>query len=202
MLDKAIRRNLEKGDEWFKEFRATGKGDEYVDNWVKAIGKEKFLENWDTIYAMHHNEELLSQTFGSPKVVDLLKRTNMPKNVKQTVLDYFSNAWNTLFHGGKPETVNALSQMLTSFDEYLGGGHNRSYKGRDYLRDSLIATGVRPEALANRIVTTQKLFATGDLSHSIEGFKAEGDRGILPASAEYERATQAALKYPDGQIVT
>jgi hypothetical protein len=120
-LDKAIRDNLAKSDKWYEEYAASGDGDAYYNKWKKAIGRDKFVDNYAVIYGLHNTDELLAQAFSAPEMVALLKQTQMPKSIGQTVMQFFSNAWNKIFHGDKPETKDALAHIFSGFSDYLGG---------------------------------------------------------------------------------
>lgn len=157
-------------------------GDELYNKFVDATGAEG--KGWfDVFYGMQNEHELFGQVFGSRQMVDTLLKTSMPRTKFQTVLHFFSDAFNRLFNG-KAESENALYEILSKFENFLGGKSSEGYGGRDYIRDALIAKGVRPEGLASRVDTVNKLFSTGDLTHSIDGYEREAQNGLLPATAE------------------
>jgi len=149
---------------------------------VKTAGKEN-ESFYAAFYGMQNEHELFAEMFQDHQFVEILQKTKMPKGFGETVLQYFSKAWNRLFNG-KPEADNAFTEILLGFENYLGGPKKGSFNGRDYLRDALIAKGVRPEGLASRIDTLEKLYSTGDLTHSLEGFVRESQNDLLPATAE------------------
>jgi hypothetical protein len=173
---------------WYRDFHATGDGKLMHDRWTNAAGVEN--EDWfQVFYGLQNPEELLSQTFGSHRMVELMQKVRMPKTLKDTVLQYFSRAWNAVFGGGKPLTDSALERVLLGFDDYLSGpklGQDVPYGGRDFIRDSLVANGVRPEALASRVQSIEQTFADGSLGASIAGFEREGQNGHLPATVTAE----------------
>lgn len=157
-------------------------GDELYNKFAAATGAEG--KGWfDVFYGMQNEHELFGQVFGSRQMVDTLLKTSMPRTKFQTVLHFFSDAFNKLFNG-KAESENALYEILSKFENFLGGKSSEGYGGRDYIRDALIAKGVRPEGLASRVDTVNRLFSTGDITHSIDGYEREAQNGLLPATTE------------------
>lgn len=155
-----------------------------IHEWEKAVGRKNVEQYFPVIYGLSNRDELLSQVFGSPQMVDLATNTRMKKGVIGTALEHFTNAWNTLF--GRKESDSALAQLLHSFDNYLVPTvYADGYNGRDLIRDHLISTyGVRDVALASRMKTAEALVNTGDLAHSIYGFQREENNGLLPVTAK------------------
>lgn len=150
---------------------------------------------YGAFYGLLNHEELVSTMFNDPDMVALLRATKMPQGFVKNALDFFTDAWTKVF-GGKPETQSALGMLLTHFDNYLGGEDTQNYNGRDFIRDSLLFSGVRDSALTSRIDTVEKTFNTGNLADSIEGFRREAENKTLPATAEsgsISRTIQDAL---------
>lgn len=150
---------------------------------------------YGAFYGLLNHEELVSTMFNDPDMVALLRATKMPQGFVKNALDFFTNAWAKVF-GGKPETQSALGMLLTHFDNYLGGEDTQNYNGRDFIRDSLLFSGVRDSALTSRIDTVEKTFNTGNLADSIEGFRREAENKTLPATVEsgsISRTIQDAL---------
>lgn len=156
---------------------------ELKDTWVKFGGKHgtKLVNsNEGIIYALHNVDELMAQAFSDPSVLLHLTSTQMPEKV--SLLDRFSSAIHKLF-GEQLKPNSALTHLLSSYDNYLGS--QQAYNGRHFLRDMLVQKlGVRPDALASRLSTIEKVFNTGKLNASLEGFTAEQQRGLLPVSIE------------------
>lgn len=153
--------------------------------WKDKLGVKKSSEWFDVMYALVHPNEFVAQMMSSKKVQAFMAATQVKgKFGVQSVLNWFSQAFNRLI-GGKDVMDNALSQMLGAYDNYLTGGLLRhTYNGHDYIRDMLVNTvGVRPEALASRLNTMDRMFAKGDLYASIGGFQREGENGLLPATS-------------------
>lgn len=157
---------------------------EMTADWEGEIGKEKARDWFQVLYSASNNDELIAQVFGSPEVVALLQDMRMPKNIAQTVLDFFTSSWNKLFGRGADDS--ALAQILTKFDSYLvPQGYRNGFNARDYIRETLLSSGTRDVALPSRLKTIEDMANKGDLFHSILGFQREGDAGQLPVTAEY-----------------
>lgn len=179
---KAI--ELAKKENWYEDY-ANFKIDSEVlhENYTKATGDEG--KGWfGVFYGMQNEHELFAQMFKSRELVKVLQQTKMPTTLKESVLQFFSKAFNALF-GGKVERDNVFHDIVSKFENYLQGDTiGQGYTGRDYIRDALVARGTRPEGLASRMDTIEKLFNTGDLTHSITGFEREALAQTLPATAE------------------
>lgn len=106
---------------WYEEFRNRNVPPEELHaRFVKLVGEEN--KKWfNTFYAMQNEHELFAVMFNDHDLVDVLRKTKMPKSATETVLQFFSKAWNRLFNGAKPETDNALHEILTKFEGYLSG---------------------------------------------------------------------------------
>lgn len=199
LIPKEVRGIMKEFGGIYEEFRQSADSRAFNDKWRAKVGPQH--DEWlDVVYGLQNPNELIAQMFSSPKMVEVMRQTKMPKTVGQTVMQFFSNAWNAMF-GGKVESDNVFGQVLNHFDNYLSGVRIRPtregivrapqemYNGRDYLRDALISEGVRPEGLASRMQTIEQVFKTGDLLHSVNGYEREGNNGILPATAEVGKAT-------------
>ena len=75
-----------------------------------------------------------------------------------------------------------------------GDDRSFNYNGRDFIRDSVVAVGSRPEAVGSRISDIEKFYSTGDLSHLINGFQSESQRGHLPVTTEKGAVHPEVLK--------
>lgn len=199
LIPKVVRNVMKEFGGMYEEYVQSADSRAFNEKWRAKVGSEH--DEWlDVVYGLQNPGELVAQMFSSPKMVEVMRQTQMPKTIGQTVMQFFSNAWNRVF-GGKVETNDAFGQVLSHFDNYLSGVRIRPtregivrapqemYNGRDYLRDALISEGVRPEGLASRMDTVEQVFKTGDLLHSVEGFEREGQNGLLPATAEVGKAT-------------
>lgn len=154
-----------------------------IASWVKGLGKTP--EYFNVVYGLQHPNELTAVLLSDPTAINLATRTKMPKNIVDTVLSVFSRAINKLF-GGKTSTDNAFTTLVQSYDNFLTGGRlKHTYNGHSFIRSELLSRGVRPEALASRMETIDRVYTRGSLRDSIVGFVREGDNGLLPATAEY-----------------
>ena len=137
---------------------------------------------WSAFYSLQNEHELIGGIFGDPALIRLLQDVKMPKT-QTPVLNFFANVWARMF-GYSPNAENAFARLLGSYDNYLSGTRmSRAYNGMSYVRDMLIARGVKPEALASRMDTIYKTYGQGDLRPSVEGFEREMKAGLLPATA-------------------
>lgn len=158
---------------------------EMFDQWKAAVGETKARDYFTTIYGLSNNDELIASLFGDPELVALAQNTWMQKGVLQSALDFFSESWSKLM-GRTNVKDTALSHILSSFDEYLTPQrYADGFTAQDYIRESLLRSGVRDNALASRIKTVNDLANKGDLFHSVLGFQREGDAEQLPVTAEY-----------------
>ncbi len=159
--------------------------------WADALGKHK--DHFNFVYGMAHPTELTSVLFSDPVAMNIALRTKMPAKggVVENALQWFSRAINRLF-GGTPRTDSAFYQLAQSYDNYLTGGVlKHTYNGLDFIRTQLIAKGTRPEALASRLDTIDRIYARGSLRDSLTGFVRERDNAILPATARVGEINQA-----------
>lgn len=169
-------------------------GQHLFQRFLDSAGQEN--KKWyGAFYGLLNHEEMVSTIFNDKDFTGLLRDTKMPQGFVKNALDFFTNAWAKVF-GGNPETQSALGMLLTHFDNYLGGEDTQNYNGRDFIRDSLLFSGVRDSALTSRIDTVEKTFNTGNLADSVEGFRREAENKTLPVTAEsgsISRTIQDAL---------
>jgi hypothetical protein len=105
---------------WYDEY-AEGKIDyvEMRDRFKKVAGEEN-EKYFPTFYGMQDEHELFATMFQDRDLVTLLGKTKMEKKGVQTVLQWFSQAWNRLMNGSA-DRDNALHQILVGFEDYLSG---------------------------------------------------------------------------------
>jgi len=158
-------------------------GDAMLADWRRTAGKD--ADTWkEVIYGALNEHELLAQTFGSPEMIAVLRSTEM-RTEKASLLQFFSRAWNRLF-GKDQASDNALAEILTRFDKFLDVERDGSYTTRTYVRDALVNSGVRGEALASRLRTVEDTFHTGMLKASLDGLERESANGLLPLEMQYD----------------
>lgn len=165
----------------------------------QGIGKENSAY-FSYVYAMLHPQEMTATLFSDPKMVAIAEQTPMKQGIVKSALTFLSNAFNKLV-GGNATTETALSTMLKSYDNYLTGGIMRKvYNGANFVRDGLVAQGVRPDALASRMQTVDRMFARGTLDASVAGYQREANAGLLPATVNegpVEPKVLDALRAPE-----
>lgn len=174
-----------------------------ADNAVRRIIKELGSENrgyWSYIYASQVEHEMMAALFTDPRVMDIALNTPMERKATgpiDTVLTFLSKAFKRFGLGGQGPD-NVMSYMMQNFDRYLVSGSVRKiYAGANFIRDSLVSQGVRPEALASRMQTIDRMFARGTLEASLTGWKRESDAGTLPTmttSAPVKPEIESALR--------
>lgn len=166
---------------------------------LSGIGAEN-NEYFSYVYSMLDPAEMTATLFSDPKLISIADATPMRRGIVKSALTFLSNAFNKLI-GGTPTTETALSTMLKSYDNYLTGGIMRKvYNGANFVRDGLVAQGVRPDALASRMQTVDRMFARGTLDASVAGYQREANAGILPATANegpIEPGVVDALRAPE-----
>jgi hypothetical protein len=139
-------------------------------------------DEWKPVfYSLLNGHELVGGIYGSPSLIRIMQNTMMPRT-QSPILNFFGQVWARAF-GYSPNSANAFSKLISSYDNYLSGPKMaKGYNGMSYIRDSLLADGVHAKALASRINTIADTYANGDLSASIKGFERETKDGILPAT--------------------
>lgn len=165
--------------------------------WKKMLG-EHYSEWFQYFYAMQTRAEAVANTFTDPKLARLAAETSMPsKGILDTALTFLSRMYNKFVMGGRGED-NALAQLLAAHDRYLTSGILRkTYAGSDFIRDSLVAKGVMPDALALEMQIVDRTFARGTLEASLTGFKTAQENGLLHsmvAKGEVNPDVDAALR--------
>jgi len=159
-------------------------GNAMLEDWRRTAGK--LADEWkEVIYGTLNTDELLAQTFGSPEMLAVLKNTKMEKTIKQSLLEFFSAAWNRLF-GGPVTSDTALAEVLQRFDKYLNVGRPEGYNGKQFQRDLLVNQGTRGKAMASRLKTVEETYNTGLLKASLDGLDREAEHSLLPTGMEYE----------------
>jgi hypothetical protein len=191
LIPPEIRSKLHHSSEMTKRLYGSGTVSDYLKRYIELTGDKK--GEWVHIfYGLSNEDEFVAQMFGSPKMVGLMARTPMPRR-PVSILQFLSSVWNNYF-GGRTDTDNVLAQVLSHYDNYLAGKRIRPtkegivaspqqpYSGYNFIRDSLVATGVRPEALTNRIHDIVEYFNTGDMTHLLNGYQRDSDANVLPAT--------------------
>jgi hypothetical protein len=179
---KVIARARNEG--WLKEWYNAQPGDQTIgDRFIEAVGKRH--QNWlGVFYGLLDHHEFLSAAFSDRNFAGLLAGTErpLPSGLKERVLDWFSRTWAKLTQSrAMPE--NALAEVIGRFEDYLG--KPQGYNTMDFIRDRLISHGVRPEALASRVLAVKNMLKTGGLEESVEAWKREAGANLLPATAQY-----------------
>lgn len=147
---------------------------------LSGIGKEN-RGYFSYVYGMLDPREMSATLFSDPKLVAIADATSMKKGILDSALTWLSKVFGRAVGSADP---TALSTMLKSYDNYLTGGIMRkAYNGANFVRDGLVAQGVRPDALASRMQTVDRMFARGTLDASVAGYQREANAGILPATA-------------------
>ena len=200
----AIRTAKAKG--WYRDYQQGKISADTLVQRYKSVAGDKYsnVDHYDTFYAAQSPTELLAQIFNSPAVVTTLMDIRTPKTPLLSGLKYFAKSLASVM-GSRKETENAYEDILSKVSNYLSTATNPSaYNGRNYFRDYLIAKGVKPAAMLNRLQTLENLYNTGDISHSVNGFQYEMDAKILPGttpSGELSPVIATALKDQPPQIL-
>lgn len=118
-IPKNVKEAIKQSPAWGREFLMTGDEKTYWEKLTAAIGKDQANVWGHVVYGLSHESELMTMAFSSPKMLEVMQRTQMPQKAT-TVMQYFSQVWNKLFGGGT-NTDNALAQFLTAYDNYLAG---------------------------------------------------------------------------------
>lgn len=164
---------------------------------LSGVGKEN-RGYFSYVYGMLDPREMSATLFSDPKLVAIADTTSMKKGIIDSALTWLSKVFGRAVGSSDP---TALSTMLKSYDNYLTGGIMRKvYNGANFVRDGLVAQGVRPDALASRMQTVDRMFARGTLDASVAGYQREANAGILPATANegpIEPGVVDALRAPE-----
>lgn len=157
---------------------------EMLADWKRTAGADA-IKHREIIYGALNEDELVAQMFSSPEMVDLLARTRYKKGLPQTVLQFFSKAWNRIFGKGDVVSDTALGELLQRMDKYLNVGLPDGYDAHSYMRDTLLSWGTTSGEMASRMKTLDKTYATGGLQASIEGLERGAQAGLLPESCKF-----------------
>lgn len=158
---------------------------DYGPKWQKGLG-QYYRDYHGYVYSMQNESEMIAGLFSEPGLINIANQTGMPsKGLVDTALTFLSRMYNKYVLGGNGQN-DALSELLRGYDRYLTSGILRkTYSGSDFIRDSLVAKGVMPDALASRMQTIDRTFSRGTLEASLTGFQREQANGLLhPMTAE------------------
>lgn len=157
---------------------------EMLADWKRTAGQDA-VKHREIIYGALNEDELVAQMFSSPEMVDLLARTRYKKGLPQTVLQFFSKAWNRIFGKGDVVSDTALGELLQRMDKYLNVGLPDGYDAHNYMRDTLLSWGTTSGEMASRMKTLEKTYATGGLQASLEGLERGAQAGLLSESSKF-----------------